>query len=93
MQTIDVNDLSNVTGGCGCGQQQPQQQQDPNAAGATGQPATGAPGGTDIMGGLQQLLGFFQSESFQQLLQGIQGLIGQAGQSATPSTQQPTAQA
>ncbi|CAN5905491.1 hypothetical protein BH11MYX2_BH11MYX2_17490 [soil metagenome] len=96
MQTIDRDILSSVTGGCGCGPQQPPQ--DPTGGVqtqvSTGAPgATGAPGGTDVMGGLQQLLGFFQSSSFQQLVGGIQGLVGQAGQSGATSTAQPTAQA
>ena len=66
MQTIDRNELENVTGG-------------------------------NFLSGLQQVLGFFQSPGFQQILGGFQSIIGsfaQLGQGtsqASPTGQAPAA--
>lgn len=94
MTSIDLDQLALVTGGRGGfrmqQQQQPQQQQDPNqqqAQDAGGQPQQQ---GGDFLGGLDQFLSFFQSDSFQQLLGGIRGIIGQF---AGGQQQQPTQQA
>ena len=91
MTSIDLDQLTLVTGGRGgfrMQQQQQPQQQDPNqqqAQDAGGQQQQGG----DFLGGLDQFLSFFQSDSFQQLLGGIRGIISQfAG-----GQQQPTDQA
>lgn len=86
MQTIQLHDLANVTGGCQS-QQTPQPSADPAASGAASQQGAAASEGGGA-GVLQQLLGFLQSPGFQQLLGSLQGLLGQGGQS---SASQPAA--
>jgi len=81
MQTIALHDLSHVTGGCQAQQAQPADQ----SAQQSGAPAAGG----DVMSGIQQLLGFFQSDGFKQLLGGLQSLIGGAGQQQGGAEQQP----
>jgi len=88
MTSIDLDQLALVTGGRGGQmqqQQQPQQQEDPNQQQA--EDAGGQQQG-NFLGGLDQFLSFFQTDTFQQLLGGIRGLIGQFG-----GQQQPTQQA
>lgn len=79
MQYIDLSDLALVRGGT---QGQPQAQPD-QAAG--GQP----PAGGGFLQGLQGFLGFLQSPGFQQLISGLQGLIGQFAQGGAPQGAQP----
>lgn len=91
MTSIDLDQLALVTGGRGGCRMQQQQQQQPQqqqqaAPDAGGQPQQSG----DFLGGLDQFLSFFQSDTFQQLLGGIRGLIGQF---AGGQQQQPTQQA
>ena len=90
MTILDVDQLASVTGGRGCGmqqqQQQPEQGADPQA------PDGGAAQGGNFLAGLQQFLGFFQSPGFQQVLGGLQSMIGSmGGQQQQQQAEQPQA--
>lgn len=80
MQTIDLPTLALVTGGRGQ-QPAPQQAADPAQAGGEPQVQASQPqlqvGNGNFLQGLDQFLSFFQTDSFQQLMSGIRGLIGQ----------------
>ena len=84
MQTIQLDDLANVTGGCQC-QQAPTAPVDPTTAATTASGAETSPAADagSAGGGFQSFLTFLQSDSFKQLIGGIQGLIG--GQASAPS--------
>ena len=87
MTLLDLDQLATVTGGRGCGmQQQPQEQAQPQQA----DPGGAAPQGGNMLAGLDQFLSFFQSDSFQQILGGLRGIIGQFGgqQQQAPQAQQ-----
>ncbi|MFT3698791.1 MAG: hypothetical protein QM831_36935 [Kofleriaceae bacterium] len=97
MQTIDLDDLALVHGGRGHGQQAQPQQQAADPSQQQAQPATQMDqqpqlqvGNGNFLQGLDQFLSFFQSDSFQQLMSGIRGLIGQfsAGSGAPQAGQQ-----
>ena len=80
MTILDLDQLATVTGGRGCAlrqqQAQPQPQEDPQQA----DPGGAAPQqGGNFLGGLDQFLSFFQSDSFQQILGGLRGILGQFG--------------
>lgn len=75
MTILDADQLASVTGGRGCGMQQQQQQAQEGGE----QPQAGAAQGGDFLSGLQQFLGFFQSQGFQQVLSGLQSMIGSVG--------------
>jgi hypothetical protein len=73
MTILDLDQLATVTGGRGGGA--PQQQQQQQAAQPQGDPAQGG----NFLSGLDQFLSFFQSDSFQQILGGLRGMLGQFG--------------
>ncbi len=81
MTSIQLEDLALVTGGRGgCQMQQQQQQQQPQAQDPT--QAAAAPQqaqGGSFMSGFDQFLSFLQTDSFQQLLGGIRGILGSFG--------------
>ena len=79
MTSIDLDQLALVTGGRGgCQQQQQQvQQQDPQQQQAAQDDGAQPQQGGNFLAGLDQFLSFFQTDSFQQLLGGIRGIIGQ----------------
>ncbi|MEO8548905.1 MAG: hypothetical protein ABI678_03005 [Kofleriaceae bacterium] len=80
MTILDADQLACVTGGRGCGTMQQQQQQpQQQAQGGEQAPEAGAPQGGNFLAGLQQFLGFFQSQGFQQVLGGLQSMIGSMG--------------
>jgi hypothetical protein len=91
MTILDADQLASVTGGRGCGMMQRQQQQPQQQAQGGEQaqqaPEGGAAQGGDFLSGLQQFLGFFQSQGFQQVLGGLQSMLGSMG-----GQQQQTAQ-
>lgn len=93
MTILDLDQLACVTGGRGgCGVQQQQQQQQAAQGGEQQQAAGGAAQGGDFLSGLQQFLGFFQSQGFQQVLGGLQQLIGSfGGQQQQAAAAQPQA--
>lgn len=74
MTILDLDQLATVTGGRGGGPRQ-QQQQQPGQQQPQGDPAQGG----DFLSGLDQFLSFFQSDSFQQILGGLRGMLGQFG--------------
>jgi len=86
MTLLDLDQLATVTGGRGCRMQQPQEQAQPQQADSGG----AAPQGGNMLAGLDQFLSFFQSDSFQQILGGLRGIIGQFGgqQQQAPQAQQ-----
>jgi hypothetical protein len=75
MTIIDLDQLATVTGGRGGGAPRQQQQQQ----GAQPQTQGGPAQGGDFLSGLDQFLSFFQSDSFQQILGGLRGMLGQFG--------------
>lgn len=77
MTILDGDQLASVTGGRGCGIQQQQQQQ--QGAEQPQAPEDGAAQGGNFLAGLQQFLGFFQSQGFQQVLGGLQSMLGSMG--------------
>jgi hypothetical protein len=73
MTIIDLDQLATVTGGRGGG---PRQQQQQAAQPETqGDPAQGG----NFLSGFDQFLSFFQSDSFQQILGGLRGMLSQFG--------------
>lgn len=95
MQIITLDQLAHVTGGCQCQQAQPQL----SAPGgdAAGSPAgaaasDGGGGGGGFLGGLSQVIGVLQSGGFQQLLGGLQGILGQFGGQPGAAPAGPTAE-
>jgi hypothetical protein len=84
MTIIDLEELATVTGGRGGGPRQQQQQQQ------AGQPQGAPAQGGDFLSGLDQFLSFFQSDSFQQILGGLRGMLGQfSGAQQQPQQAQP----
>ncbi len=89
MTRIRLEDLALVTGGC----QQPQPPQPAQAAQDPSQGAAAAQQSSSagFMHGFDQFLSFLQTDSFQQLLGGIKGILGQFGGTQPPA--QPTSPA
>ena len=81
MTILDLDQLATVTGGRGA-----QQSQDPQA-----QPQPGDTQQNGWVAGLDQFLALFQSESFQQILGGLRGILGSFAQ--PQQTTQPDAAA
>jgi hypothetical protein len=75
MTILDLDQLTTVTGGRGGFAPRQQQQQQQQGAQPQGDPAQGG----DFLSGLDQFLSFFQSDSFQQILGGLRGMLGQFG--------------
>jgi len=69
MTILDLDQLATVTGGRGFAPQQQQLQQ------AGEQPGDGG----SFLSGFDQFLSFFQSDSFQQILGGLRGILGSFG--------------
>jgi hypothetical protein len=86
MTILDLDQLATVTGGRG-GFAPRQQQQEQGAQQPQGDPAQGG----NFLSGLDQFLSFFQSDSFQQILGGLRGIVGQFGgaQQQQPQQAQP----
>ena len=85
MTILDLDQLATVTGGRGgFAPRQQQQQQQPGQQQPQGDPAQGG----DFLSGLDQFLSFFQSDSFQQILGGLRGMLGQFGGAQQQQLQQ-----